>query len=423
MAESQRLLLIGAKPGICDRALTLTDDILLIHKATAVDPRLSAQIGTIVLLDYEKDMDSFLQVATDAHRARKFHAMVCQTEQGLVPAALVGEVLGLNPNPTRVVRETRDKVLMRKRMAESGFGAVASAAGSCRADIERFAAEHGYPLIVKPRDGSASRGTTYIADAAQLEAIAPHGKVDVLYIDGGEFIIEEYLDGPEFSVECFSFNGHHTVFAITEQFKIDPEHLAQGHVNAYVEVAHKIPADIPPQVADSIRAYVRRFLTVMGVQNGPTHTELKLTRSGPRIVETHTRIAGDNIVDMVQLTTHHDLLQISVAWALGKCDPILESPAFVQGAAIRYFTPKPGIVRRVHGTSLWERAPGVVSVHLPLKRGDTVQPMRVSEDRVGYVMATGRTANEADSLCRRVCESIVIETIPRKPGLLPGQIE
>jgi biotin carboxylase len=321
----------------------------------------------------------------------------------------------LNPNPIRAVRETRDKVLMRRRLAASDFSPVAAAVGNSRADVETFAAERGYPLIIKPRDGSASRGITRVSSAEELRSIAPGVGIDVPYIDGWDFIIEEFLDGPEFSVEAFSFNGHHTIFAITE--KLILESIGDSDAsNAYVEIGHKMPADIDVGSADSIREHVSRFLTVMGIENGPTHTELKLTSNGPKIIETHTRIAGDNIIDLVQLSTTYDLLSICISWALGLSDAIRSSPRAVQGAAIRYFTPKPGTVRRVYGTSAWKSAPGIAALELSLKPGDVVNPVRVSEDRVGYVIATGRTANDADALCRKVCESVVIETFKAKLG-------
>jgi biotin carboxylase len=416
MAQSaKRLLLIGAKPGICDRALTLTDNIVLIHKPSAVDASLAAQMDETILLNYEKDVGKLLRVSQDAHRAQNFTAIVCQTEQGLIPAAEVGEALSLNPNPIRVVRETRDKVLMRQRLAESGFSPVAATEGKSRADVEAFAAKHGYPLIIKPRDGSASRGITRVSNVEELWAIAPGPGIDVPYIDGGDFIIEEFQDGPEFSVEAFSFNGHHTIFAITEKLILESMGNSAAS-NAYVEIGHKMPADIDANSAATICEHVRQFLTVMGIRNGPTHTELKLTSRGPKIIETHTRIGGDNIIDLVQLSTTYDLLQICLSWPLGLSEVIRDSPKAVQGAAIRYFTPKPGIVRRVYGTSAWRSAPGIAALELPLKPGDVVNPVRVSEDRVGYVIATGRTANDADALCRKVCESVVIESVKAKLG-------
>jgi biotin carboxylase len=395
----KRIALFGGKHGVCDRARRMGIDVFLIQKPTLFDlPTLRLCCGA-VYIEYETD-SAVIPMLRALHEDRAFDAVISITESGLLPAARAAEALGLPGMPSsEVVRRSLDKYAMRKHMESAKFTPVRAELGRNTADVRRFAAERSFPVIVKPRDSSGSKGVLKINSAAEVSAV-----------DGlDEFLIEEFLAGPEISVETFSFNGRHKVFAITEKTLNDAT-----SPNPYVEVGHRMPAAISAELRHVVVKYVADFLDLMEMSNGPAHTEVKLTDRGPRIVETHTRVGGDYITGLVRLVTGFDLFSLTLGWPLGL---VSEPDGEIQargGAAVQFFTPPCGVVSSLSGVEYWRQEPGVHLIELPLKAGDRIKPITTSADRVGFVVANGRDALEAASLCTAVRKGveIIVETAP-----------
>jgi len=241
-----------------------------------------------------------------------------------------------------------------------------------------------------------SLGVRWVRSAADLEGV----------LDGkSAWLAEEFLDGPEYSVECFSFSGRHIILGINEETKNPGPEGSE-----FLEVAHQVPAPMTQERDREVRAFVRGFLDVIGIKDGPTHTELKYTSRGPRIVETHTRIGGDRLWDMVRLTTGYDLLDMTLQWALGTLKPLEADPVPRGGAAIQYFTPPPGRLKRLHGVQALRRVPGVVDISFAVDVGSHIRVAMESLDRAGYVLAQGPTVQQAVEICKEVSQRLVLET-------------
>ncbi|WP_330290107.1 ATP-grasp domain-containing protein [Streptomyces sp. NBC_00576] len=161
-----------------------------------------------------------------------------------------------------------------------------------REDLDAFAAGHGYPFIVKPADGTASLGVFRVAAPADADRVwaeverlrGTHtDRISTLFVLQ-DFLMEEYVGGPEFSVESFSFAGRHVVVAITEKF-VGPRHFA--------ELGHAVPARLKVAVAEEVRERVRGFLDLIGLRDGVCYTEVRPGARGPAIGDT-VRALKDN---------------------------------------------------------------------------------------------------------------------------------
>ncbi|MEV7674459.1 ATP-grasp domain-containing protein [Streptomyces sp. NPDC088752] len=393
MADRQQVVVVGGGPGLCDRIRLLGADITMVDRPAGYDPSLVPVAKRTVLSEY--DDPSLIPLLRALHRETPFSAVLSLTEQGLLPAARIAEELGVPGLPTEVVARTRDKFAMRTRLRDEGFSTAACSVVRSAADVRDFAAEHGYPVIVKPRHG---KGSEHVACFRRAEDVVEPPVID------DDFIAEPFFPGDEVSVEAFSSAGEHHVIAITGKITQDDD-----PANPFVEIGHVVPAPVGPETAAAVAAYVSAFLDVMGITDGCTHTELRLTPSGPEVVETHTRVGGDSIPTLVRQATGYDLLDLLVDWSLRRARSRRPEPAAAGAAAIRYFTPPPGRVLDVGGVQRWQGLPGVLKLHLPLKAGDRVPPIRDSRTRVGYVLATSSSAEQAVELCRRVVAGVRIE--------------
>jgi biotin carboxylase len=400
-AGPRQVVVVGGGPGLCDRIRLAGAEITLVDTPARYEAPLVAAARRSLLTEF--DDPSLIPQLGAIHRRTPFSAVFSLTEQGLLPAARIAQALGLPGLGPEVVARTRDKLAMRTWLRDQGFGTVPCVVVRDAADIRAFGAEHGYPVVVKPRHGQGSRNVVLVRRAE--EAVTPP-------VSGDEYIAEPFLVGPEFSVEAFSCAGEHQVIAVTAKLT-----NAEHPDHPFVEIGHVVPAPLEAETAAALAAYVSAFLDVMGITDGPSHTELRLTPSGPEVIETHTRVAGDNIPTLVRQATGYDLLDLTVQWALDGTRPRrpAEQRAAVPGApgaaAIRYFTPLPGRVVAVDGIQRWQGLPGVLKLHLPLAPGRLVSPIQDSGTRAGYVLTAATDPEQAVDLCRQVVAGVRIDVV------------
>jgi biotin carboxylase len=403
MTTHKNLIVVGGGPGLCDRARQLGAKITLVDTPGASDAALIASVHRAIFSDYEDDA-MLLPALQAIHSKEPFSAVLAMTELALLPAARIAAALGLGGVSPAAVERTRDKLLMRDWLRCHGFSTVACERVHSAEEIRRFGDAHGYPIIVKPRSGQGSQRIMCFKVADDIGAPT---------LDDHEYIAESFLDGKEFSVEAFSFGGRHLIAAVTGKFTNDDDDN-----NPFVEIGHVIPAPIGAATRAQIEAYVQRFLVAMELTDGCTHTEIRLTRNGPEVIETHTRVGGDSIPTLVRQATGCDLLDLAVQWPLGlvtAADTLTELRVDTPcgAAAIRFFTPPPGKIRTITGTHRWRGRPGILALHLPLKEGDTIGKTSDSFTRHGgYVIATGDTAQRAIHLCDEVIGGVTIEVEP-----------
>lgn len=164
-----------------------------------------------------------------------------------------------------------------------------------------------YPVIVKPSDRSGSRGINKVFNYNELlKAIANANEVSF----ENQSIVEEYIDGTEYSVEFISQKGKHLLLQITEK-------ITTGAPN-FVERAHIAPARISKKLEQDIKKVISRSLDVLKIENGASHSELKITPEGEiKIIEIAGRMGGDFIgSDMVPIATKYDYMKNTINLAL-----------------------------------------------------------------------------------------------------------
>jgi biotin carboxylase len=171
------------------------------------------------------------------------------------------------------------------------------------------------PLIVKPVDRSGSRGVTLINEEQNLQAAINKAITESF---SSKAIVEEYIDGLEFSVEAVSIKGVHTILAITEKTTTGAPH--------FVELAHKQPAKLTREQKIRIEQITLNSLACLQIENGMSHTELKLAKGDvPVIIEVAARMGGDFIGSV--LTTESsgiDTLKLVIDIALNRGTEIKE---------------------------------------------------------------------------------------------------
>lgn len=261
--------------------------------------------------------------------------------------------------------------------------------------------------IVKPADNAGSRGVVL------LDENTDHTEENLLRIyeysksnsHNGIVMVEEYMTGPEVSVEAMTVNGVTEIVAITDKSITPPPY--------FVEIAHSEPSCLPKEVKETVCRITRQAVKAIRLCNGPSHTEIKITKDGPRIVELAARLGGDFITSrLVPLSTGVDMVGASVELATGAEIDLTKKKE--QGAAIHFIQGSEGILKSIEVDKSVYSLPGVEEVSVYKKPGDAVHGTKSSNDRIGHIITSGRTAEEALETGKKALALVHVEIEEKK---------
>lgn len=233
----------------------------------------------------------------------------------------LADKLGLVGNSLECTRLSTNKYKMRKAFLANGVSVpkFAEVAGASEEEISKIK-DFSMPIIVKPTDRSGSRSINKIENWEEAES----GKLKEAIEAATEVsfekkaIIEEYIDGEEFSAESISYRGKHTLLAVTRKRTTGAPH--------FIETGHIQPAGINNNMLEKVQKEVFAGLNSLQITNGASHAEFKITPDGKvKIIEIGARMGGDCIgSDLVKISTGYDFLKMVIDVALGN------APEFIQ---------------------------------------------------------------------------------------------
>jgi hypothetical protein len=372
------------------------------HLHRLVEPTGHARL---LVLSAEASLRECVGLARAVHEVHPVTHIATLGEHDQDRAAAVGEALGVHTHSQQTVRLAHRKDAMRARLAEAGLDDTPAEVVADLAALREFAARHGFPLVVKPVGGLASFGVSVVRAAHELgpayqraATASDHGWIRQLGV-----LAEGYLEGPEYSVEALSEASEHVVLAITAKYT-DP--------STRVELGHVVPAPLDGAVRTQIEDLVLGVLDAVGVEFGATHTEVVLTGAGPRVVETHVRMGGDEIWELVHGATGVDLLDCQLRQVIGhkvldEVRATLATPRPPRAEAIWFATPPPvGELVEVLGA---ESAGGAV-VSVAAAPGTVFTGLLSSYARPASARCGAGTAEEAVRLAREAVAGLTFLT-------------
>lgn len=315
-----------------------------------------------------------------------------------VTAAHVATELALPGIPVEVAERSNNKLRMKERWKRDWIptphlGGIPTPVGN----IVRF------PVVVKPADSSASRGVSLVSRAQDLlEAI----ELAESFSGPGRYLVEEFVVGLEQSVEMLiDESGRHRRFGI-----VDRHFELLG--NFQIETGHTNPTALSLSEQQELYVLVERAARSLGIAWGPYKADTIWTESGPMVLEMPARLSGGwHSQKTTPLATGMNPIRTALQLCMGMpLDPAYDSHRWYQFASCQAIFPQPGIVRSIAGLEEARALPGVNSIHLSVKDGDTVGPYRNCADRVCYVIVHGKTRDELSSTMDLVHKTLKIET-------------
>lgn len=316
--------------------------------------------------------------------ARKYGVsavVTAATDKPLVMMARVAKELGLRFYSEETAIWSTDKYLMKQRFIEGGVpcarGRVIKSAEEAK-DLE-------FPLIVKPRDNSGSRGVLLCQDMKSLQDAMEE---TLQYTRLNSVLVEEFIDGPEYSIESLHYDGKSEVIQFTEK------HTTPFPYN--VELGHIQPANLSDFKKDEIRSIIEKIGKTLGFNNCPSHTELKINERGIYVIETSPRLGGDYITStLIPLSTGINIEDQLLHIALGH--EVDCKPKYLQYSGVLFFSfEADSIITAVPERDFVLKWPFVVDYSFKLSVNDCVNKITSSLNRYGHIILKGSDRKSID---------------------------
>ena len=356
-------------------------------------------------------------VAGAAERLAKdgtVRGVVCYHEPAIEVAAAIAADLGLPSLPAGAARLCRDKHAARRAYAEHGVPSAESVLVHGADEAAAAAARIGYPVIVKPRAGAASFGVSRAADEAEVRTAFSVAERQVLNEPWRDrppgVLVEEYLDGPEISIDSLAVAGQVLPLIFAAKLLGFPPYCEEvGHLAGR---ADEVCDGRAAEVADVLR----QAHAAIGVRYGATHTELKLTSRGVRVVELNGRAGGDCIGYLGHLAHGINFPLGAASAACGEDVEAVRARACQGGGAgaagVRFCYPdRAGVITSL-SAGQGPEPPGYLDrLELLARPGTRVafQEGRMYNARVAYAIVTGKTTAECEDRLSLVTASIACD--------------
>ena len=299
------------------------------------------------------------------------------TDKPLVMMARIAAKYGFPFYSVETAQWSTDKFQMKHRFE---LGDVPHAKGRLVKSVDETD-DMVYPVIVKPRDNSGSRGVKLCRTKEELEqSMAEYSKLDSV-------LVEEFIEGPEYSIEGLHYYGKSEVIQFTEKKTTEfPYNVELGHIQ---------PANISDENKQKIREIVAKIGKALKFENCPSHTELKINERGIFVIETSPRLGGDYITStLTPLSTGINMEDLLLHIALGE-DVDTQTGREEKASGVCFLNLPCGKVTAIDSAineaSSW---PNVYSFATSLKVGDEVHPITSSLNRYGQFIVMGETREE-----------------------------
>jgi biotin carboxylase len=322
-------------------------------------------------------------------------------------AARVAARLGL-PHPLRpeTAQVTVSKLKQRERFSRSGVPQPRYEVCRTAEDAVAAAEAIGLPCVVKPPDRQGQRGVAVVRTLVEAEEAAAAA---LELSRSGTVLVEELVDGPEVTVNAFSAGGLFHPLAITDR-------VLAGAPAFGVALAHVAPSE---HDVSEVAAVAEAAARALGIEDGPTYTQVMLSPRGPLVGELAARVGGGHDAELVRAATGVDLNALTIAAALGEPVSVPDGRSGPGAACVRFLVAPPGTLLGVGGIEEAAALPGVEWVRSYRRPGHVFGELRSGPDRAGAVLAVGAHRAEAVERAAAAAESVRFSTAGVEAALNP----
>ncbi|MDR1787671.1 MAG: ATP-grasp domain-containing protein [Treponema sp.] len=319
--------------------------------------------------------------------------MTCGTDFS-APVAWVAERLGLPGIPYEAALAASDKALMRRVFADAGVPSPAFTV--CGAPPEAPPA-FGFPVVVKPCDNMGGRGCR---KAGSLDALRCAVSEALPFSRSGRVIVEEYMDGPEFSADALVYDGKITLCGLADRHIFFPPY--------FVEMGHTMPTNLEAGRAEALCQAFYQGIRALGITRGAAKGDLKLTAKGPMIGEIAARLSGGFMSGWTYpYSSGVEPIRGAIRIAIGR-DPGSLAPTRAYTSAERAFISLPGKIRAIEGVERARAVPGLREFSLRVSAGSRVSFPENNVSKCGNAVSCRERRDDAIFAAEEAARRVLI---------------
>jgi biotin carboxylase len=374
------LLLIGV--GITGRPyLDVAHRLGLRVHAVEAPSRAAALDGAVEHLTLTRgETDEFwVEAAAAAAAARRPDGVVAFSEPQVLAAALVAEELSLPGPSLRATVLSRNKALQRGCFAAAGIRQPEYLIAPSLAEAADWARDR-FPVVLKPLSSSGSFGVELVADES--------GFADAVERRAGEtLLVEQAIDGPEYSWEALVRDGKIWTSNLTAKETSGPPH--------FIETGHRMGLPVDEAVTTAANELGGNVLAALGMSTGIVHLEFRIADAGPTLMEIAVRTPGDRLMELLGPVYGIDWFEMVVRLAMGM--PLPDAPTGPIGSAAAHIPlSEPGLITAIDGVDAVRAHPAVIRADVLAEVGDVIPTVKWSADRRIVVLVSAADPDTVD---------------------------
>ncbi len=345
-----------------------------------------------------RDVQGSVRVAKRQNEITPISGVLTVGTDASMTVAAVANALNLPGIKFDDAEAATNKLKMRMRFKEHNIPSPAFLPVWSLSDAKKGCKIIGYPVVMKPSDNMGARGVMRIDNANQ---VADAFKFAKSASPSGELIIEQFMEGPELSIDAIIFNEEITITGVADRIIEYPPN--------FVETGHTMPSHLKIEMLEDACDVMRRGVKALGITTGAAKGDIKVTKSGAMIGEIAARLSGGFMSAYTYpLSSGVDLMKAMIEVSLGQEPGNLE-PVFNKVAIERAIIFKPGTVKKISGLEDALKVPGVEEIFLNIKEGDTVVKPTSNVEKSGNIIAVGDTLQQAEAAVKKCMELLKVE--------------
>jgi len=346
---------------------------------------IEATVAFAVEFNKKNKIDGVLTIGTDVSRT----------------VAGVAQALGLVGVSPETALKSTNKARMRECFWENGVPAPKWCEVFSFEEAKTAALQLGLPVVCKPVDNMGARGVRKIEKIDDLQS-AYENSLNNSGVNA--VVVEEYMEGAELSVDTLVYNGEVHLLTIADR------HIEREPY--FVEEGHTVPSIISDEVKQQVFDVMKKGIKAVGIKNGASKADMKLTKDGPKIGEITARLSGGYHSQFTDpLSTGMKSIKAAIDIALGfELDIADITPVRGYTACERAIIPPPGRVKEIKGLDLLNNIPGFEKLFLHVDIGDVIEPVISNMGKAANFICTGKNREDAVACANKILETLKIVT-------------
>jgi biotin carboxylase len=358
-----------------------------------------------------RDRDAVTRLAQSLKQEEGLDGVFTAGTDFSTTVAWAAERAGLPGIPHEAALSATDKARMRAAFQAHGvpspsfFTVDAEGTGSRgKAFTVNLPEGFSFPLVVKPVDNMGARGVRRVDDRNQLQE-AVETALD--QSASGQAIVEQYLEGPELSLDALIHEGEITICGVADRHICFPPY--------FVEMGHTMPSDLEPELLDQAEEVFRRGIRALGISGGAAKGDIKVTPAGAVVGEIAARLSGGYMsgwtypfASGVEVTA--GALNIAVGLPPGDLRPQRNWVS-----AERAFISIPGTVKSLEGLDRARSVPGIEQLFLRVSAGQEVALPINNMGKCGNLISKAPDRGQAVEAVEKAIRSVLVRLEPVDP--------